>query len=186
MEKCSENMDKVRLILTLVTVIITVVPIVGVLLAHRDNLLGMVIPPEIEEIQNKLSSSGSAEEPMLEPVGEPQYDFTSRKMTQLIAFKNVFPFDITVNSITGDVECAAHNFHLGAVNLEKPVSINVNETKTLTVVVTWTAAAENHFEAAHADEEVVTVNLVGLTVDVKGVQLQMDQTIEVPNPIRQK
>ncbi|MEM3880986.1 MAG: hypothetical protein QXD19_04490 [Candidatus Bathyarchaeia archaeon] len=182
--KRSGNMDKARLILTLITVTITVAPIVGVVLVHQDNLLGMFIPPEIEEIQDKLS--GGSEEPMLEPVGKPQYDLTLRTITQLIEFKNPFPFEITINSITGDVKCASHYFHLGTVTLNKPVSIGVNETKILTAIMTWTAAAESHLEAAHADEETVTVDLAGLTVAVKGVQIQMEQTVEIPNPMRQK
>lgn len=174
------------MILTLITVTITVTPIAGVVLVHQDNLMGMFIPPEIEEIQDKLSGGGGSEEPMLKPVGEPQYDLTSRTITQLIEFKNPFPFEITINSITGDVKCASHDFRLGAVSLDKPVNIGVNETKILTVIITWTAAAESHLEAAHADEETVTVDLAGLTVDVKGVQIQMEQTVEIPNPMRQK
>ncbi|MCX8153333.1 MAG: hypothetical protein N3E52_02755 [Candidatus Bathyarchaeota archaeon] len=162
-------MDKVRLLLILLSVTITVAPTTGVVLMHKDNLHGMFIPPEMEGIQKKLSDG--SEQPMLTPVGEPKYNLSARTVTQLIEFKNPFPFDLKVNSIKADVECAVHDFRLGAVSLKEPVRVGVNETKILTVIITWTTAAESHLEAAHASEDTVTANLAGLTVDVNGVQI---------------
>ena len=43
-------MDKIRLLLTLITIAIVVIPIVGMLLAYQGNLLGLFVPPEITEI----------------------------------------------------------------------------------------------------------------------------------------
>ena len=39
-------LDKVRLILTVITIAINVVPIAGILLVYQNNLLGLVVPPE--------------------------------------------------------------------------------------------------------------------------------------------
>ncbi|MBT0159073.1 hypothetical protein G4O51_03715 [Candidatus Bathyarchaeota archaeon A05DMB-2] len=176
-------MDKVRLILTVITIVIIAVPLVGTLLANQGNLLGLIIPPEANEIIDTLSSGGGGSGgPQMEPVGEPQYDPASRTFSQTIQFTNTFPFDITVNSMSGDVLCVAHGFTLGIITLDEPVSIPKGETKTLTVLGTWTEGAIAHFQTAHADEAMVPANLVGFTVDVKGIQVQMDQTMEVPNP----
>jgi hypothetical protein len=176
-------MDKMRLLLSLVTIAIIVGPIAGILIMYQNNLLGLFIPPEVNEIADKLNSIGP-DGFELEPVGSPQYDEASRTMTLTFQFKNTSPFDISFNSISGNVECAVHNsFHLGTVTLDEPVSIGVGETKTITVLITWTEAAISHFQTAHAGEETVVVNLVGFTVDVKGIQFQMDQTMEIPNPV---
>ena len=51
-------MDKVRLILTLVSIAIVVVPIVGVLLAYQGNLMGLFVPPEITQIADDFMDGG--------------------------------------------------------------------------------------------------------------------------------
>jgi hypothetical protein len=176
-------MDKIRLILTLTTVAIVVIPIVGVLLTNQGNLMELFIPSEVNEMAGDLISTGGPEVPALEPVGEPQYDEASRTVKLKFQFKNTFPFDVTINSISGSVECAEHGFHLGVVMLDEPVSIDKDETKTITLLGTWTEEAISHFRTSHAGEETVQANLVDLTVDVKGIQFTMDQSIEIPNPV---
>lgn len=183
-QKNGETMlDKIRLILTVITIAISVVPVAAILLVYQNNLLGLIIPPELNEIADNLMSSGGANGLELEPVGPPQYDEASRTVTLTFQFKNTFPVDLSINSMSGNVECAAHSFPLGTVTLDKPVSIGVGETKTITVLGTWTEEAIGHLQTAHTGEETIDANLVGLTVDVKGIQFQMNQSIEIPNPV---
>jgi hypothetical protein len=182
-------MDKIRLILTVITIAIVVIPLVGTLLAHQGNLLGLFVPPEINEIADDLM--GGDDGPGLEPptmVGEPQYDGESFSVS--FEYKNSFPMDITVKSLTGNIECVEHGFLLGNASLSEPVSIESGETGTLTVVGTWTqdALGENgHFKTEHGDEETVDVVLVDMAVDISGIQIQLDQNqmeqeMQVPNP----
>jgi hypothetical protein len=183
-------MDKIKLILTLITVAITVVPIVGVLLTYQDNLVGMFVPPEINEIVDKFSGGGGgdgSDGPEVQPVGPPTYDPVSRTITQAIQFKNPVPFDITLKSMSGDVQCVEHGFDLGVASLKEPVSIPAGETGTVTLLITWTDDAISHFGTAHANEENVEVTLVNVGVDISGIQIgldqnQMEQRMEIPNP----
>lgn len=179
-------MDKIRLLLTLITIAIIVVPIVGMLLAYQDNLLGLFIPPEINEIADDLMGGDGLDEFELEPVGQPQYDKASRTFSATFQFKNTFPIDITIKSLSGNIECDEHRFHLGNASLSKPVSIDAGETGTLTVVGTWTEAAITHCGKLHGDEELVDVVLVDFAVDISGIQIQMDEgqmeDMQVPNP----
>jgi hypothetical protein len=183
-------MDKVRLLLTLITIAIVVVPIVGMLLAYQDNLLGLFIPPEINEIADDLMGGGGTNGSGLEPptmVGEPQYDEASRTFSVTFQYKNTLPFDITIKSLSGNIECAEHRFPLGNASLSKPVSIDAGKTGTLTVLGTWTEQAINHFQTAHEHEENVDVVLVDFAVDISGIQIQLDQSqmeqsMQVPNP----
>lgn len=175
-------MDKIRLVLTLTTIAIVVIPIVGVLLANKGNLSDLFIPSEINEIAEDLISSLGPNMPELEPFGQPQYDEASRTVTLTFQFENTFPFDITIGSISGNVECAAHGLYVGIVTLDKPVSIDKGETKAVAVFCTWTEEAISHFQTSHSDEETVDANLSGLTVDLNGLQFTMDHSIEIPNP----
>jgi hypothetical protein len=170
-------MDKIRLILTLVTIAIVVIPIVGMLLAYQGNLLGLFVPPEINQIADDFMGGDGGNNgdngPRLEPptmVGEPTYNEEAG----------------TFNSLSGNIECVEHHFTLGTANLSDAVSIDAGETGTLTVNGQWTDAGKLHFRNEHASEEFVDVVLSDLAVDISGVQLQMDENqmgeMQVPNP----
>jgi hypothetical protein len=174
-------MNKLRLLLTLVTIAIVAVPLLGVVLAYQNNLLGLFIPPEVNQIADNLMNKGG---PQMEPptiVGPPQYDPASHTFTLTFQYKNTFPFDITVNSMSGDIVCDADGFPLGKASLSKPVSIGAGETGTLTVRGNWTDAALSHFKNDHKGEETVDVSLVDLAVDVSGIQVQSNERIPIPN-----
>jgi len=184
-------MDKIRLVLTVITIAIVVVPLVGVLLAYQGNLLGLFIPPEINEIADELMGGGGDNGSGLEPptmVGEPQYDEASQTFSVTFQYKNSFHMDITIKSLSGNIECDEHRFPLGNASLSEPVSIDAGETGTMTVLGTWTDEAISHFRTGHADEENVDVVLVDFAVDIGGFQLQFDQSqmeqgMQVPNPV---
>jgi hypothetical protein len=183
-------MDKIRLLLTVITIAIVVIPLVGTLLAYQGNLLGLFVPPEITEIADGLMGGDGDNGSGMEPptmVGEPQYDEASHTFAVTFQYKNSFPMDITVKSLSGNIECAEHGFPLGNASLSEPVSIDAGETGTMTVLGTWTEEAISHFHTAHAGEETVDVVLVDMAVDISGIQIQMDQnqmeqTMQVPNP----
>jgi hypothetical protein len=183
-------MNKIRLLLTLITIAIVVIPLVGTLLAYQGNLLGLFVPPEITEIADDLMGGNGDNGSGLEPptmVGEPQYDEASRTFAVTFEYKNSLPFNLTVKSLTGNIECDEHRFPLGNASLSEPVSIDTGETGMMTVLGTWTEEANSHFQDEHADEEFVDVVLVDFAVEISGIQLQLDQsqmeqTMQVPNP----
>ena len=181
-------MDKIRLALTLITIVIVVVPIVGILLAHQDNLLGLFVTPELVETAEDLF--GGDGEVGLEPptmVGEPEYDVATHTFSMTFQFKNSFPMDITIKSLSANIECTEHRFPLGNAHLSEAVSIGRGKTGTLTVVGAWTEAAITHCGNLHGDEELVDVVFVDFAVDISGIQIQMgegqmEQSLQVPNP----
>jgi hypothetical protein len=184
-------MGKIRLLLTVITIAIVVVPLLGTLLAYQGNLLDMFVPPEITELADDLmggngNNGGGVEPPRI--VGEPQYDEASHTFAVTFEYKNSFPFDITVKSLTGNIECKEHRFPLGNAGLSEPVNINAGDTGTLTIFGKWTDEAINHFQNEHANEENVDVVLVDFAVDISGLRLELDQSqmgqgIQVPNPV---
>ena len=186
-------MDKVRLILTLVTIAIVVIPVVGMLLAFQGNLLGLFIPPEMTEVAEDFLGGDGDNGSGLEPpkmVGEPEYDEATGTFSVSFEYTNSFPLDIIINSLSGNIECAVHSFPLGAASLSESVSIGAGETGTLTVRGAWTDEAKSHFGNEHANEEFVDVVLSDFTVDVSGIQIELDQHqleqgMEVPNPAYQ-
>lgn len=182
-------MDKIRLILTLVTIAIVVIPIVGMLLAYQGNLLGLFVPPEIIDTVDGFMGGNGGNGPRLEPptlVGEPTYDEEAGTFSATFEFTNSFPIDITIKSLSGNIKCVEHHFTLGNASLSEAVSIDAGETGTLTVMGKWTDAGKSHFQNEHASEEFVDVVMSDLAVDISGIQIQMDENqmgeMQVPNP----
>jgi hypothetical protein len=172
-------LDKVRLILTVITIAINVLPIAGILLIYQNNLLGLVIPPEINKIMN--------DNPITEEslgnltLVDSQYDATSRTVALTFKFTNPFKFDLSVNSMFADVQCDAHDFPLGHATISNPVDVRAGETATIDVVGTWTQDAISHFQTAHAGAQNIDIELVGLAINVNGISVQTDERVKIPN-----
>ena len=172
-------MDKIRLLLTLITLAIAVGPLAGVLIVYQNNLLGLIVPPELIKIMNgNFFTEESLQPPKF--VGS-QYDVTSRTVTLTFNFTNPFKFDLTINSMSANVECAVHEVLLGHAALGKPITVRASETAVVTVTCTWTEDATSHFQSAHAGAKSIDVDLVGLTINVKGINIQMNDRIRIPN-----
>ncbi|UCF44757.1 MAG: hypothetical protein JSW44_02990 [Candidatus Bathyarchaeota archaeon] len=184
-------MDKVRLLLSLITIAIFAIPILGMLLAYQDNLPGLVIPSEINEIADDLLGGDGANGSGLKPptvVGQPQYDEASRTFSVTFQYENTFPIDITIKSLSGNIECVDHGFLLGNASLSDSVNIGAGETAIMTALGTWTEEAIDHFDTSHRGEDLVDVVLVDLALDFSGLQIQIDQrlmeeSMQVPNPV---
>lgn len=184
-------MDKVRLALVLVTIAITVGPLLGIVLAYRDNLLGAVIPPESEQlrdiIENFFTNPGNQGNSIFpEPPGpeDIQYDPTSRTFNLTTKLKNPLPFDVTLNSVSGTLQCDAHNFAMGEMFLKDPVNMKKGETVTATITGQYTEAASAHLATEHSGEQSLAASLVDSTIDVGGIVVQASERIslgEIPN-----
>jgi hypothetical protein len=175
-------LDKVRLLLTLFTIIVIAVPILGIIIAYQGNLLGLFIPPEIKEITDNLSNSGGSNESgfKLPTVVRPiQYDPATRKVTIAFQFTNPFPVGVKINSFSGTVECYSHGTSLGTTTLKEPVMIGAGENKTLTVTAIWTEEAVSHFQNSHPGENTNDINLVDLAIDAGGLRIQSNEPIRI-------
>jgi hypothetical protein len=172
-------LDKVRLALILITLAITLGPIGGIVALNLNNPLALVIPPNLSEIlRGSFFTNGS---PQLPTPGGAQYDAASRTVSLTFNFKNFFKFDMKINSMTADVECAFDNFPLGKATLKNPVTVRAGETTLITIACTWTDAAINHFQTqpVHSGQQETDVNLVGLVIDMDGMTIQMSEPVRV-------
>ncbi|MEM2099095.1 MAG: hypothetical protein QXU99_05045 [Candidatus Bathyarchaeia archaeon] len=181
-------MDKVRLVLAVVTMAITVSPIAGVLLIYRDNLLGLVFPDELRNIINEGIPSSEINEGISfsDTLGnisliDSSYDPASRTVVLTFKVTNPFDFAISVSAFSADVHCAAHNMRMGYITLGNEVQIEAGATSTVTILGRWTEAAVKHFETFHAGERSIDVELTGLNLTVNGVTIQSTENIRVPS-----
>ncbi len=176
------QVDKVRLLLTIVTIIIIAIPIVGIVIAYRNNPQELFIPPELDELATTLfSGNGSASQGWPTPaiVGPIEYDPTTRSATFTFEYTNSFPVGVTLNSLTAAVNCATHGTFLGTASLRDPIWIGAGETKKLTVVAVWTDAALAHFQNQHQGEDMIAVDLTNIAVNAGGLIITSNQPIRI-------
>jgi hypothetical protein len=175
-------MDKVQLLLNVLTIMFFVIPILGIVVAYRGSLQDLFIPPELNGLVTTLLNAGRSGNSLLtQPalVGPIEYDPATRSVTFTFEFNNSFPIGIRLNSLFGDVLCATDGTALGIASMRDPVWIGSGETKTLTVVAAWTDAALAHFQSLHSGERVIDVYLLNVTVNAGGVKITNNEPVRI-------
>jgi hypothetical protein len=186
-------MQTVGIILFLISVGTIVGPVGAVAFMYRDNLVQVVVPPQLSDILNGNSSIlGSSngegfgntlfgsDQQILAPVFVgAQIDKISRTFTVTVNFTNTLNYDLTLNSLTAGAECSQHNYSLGDISLNGVITMPASQTSQITVSGSWTQDAENHFANEHTGASSVNVNLVNLTLDVNGIVIQETDPISV-------
>jgi hypothetical protein len=184
--------NRLRVVLILVTLSIFFLPLAGALVLYRNDLLGLVVPGNLVNLSNSsnpLNISG------VSPVGTfvpPQYvnstyDNASRTFSLTFSYTNPLPLGLTVSSMSCEVQDTADSFPLGAASLAHPVTMAAGQTVDVTLIGNWTAGAISHFQTAHPGAKTIDVDLVNMTVDAGGINLGLKNRITVPDvPIPQE
>ena len=177
--KTAIGMDKVKIALTMLSIAIIVGPFAGVVYIYRDNLLGLVFPPEVNGLVNGNFTESQFQPPM--PAGEPQYNPENRTATFSFKFTNPLKNEISINQISAGVICKTHNVFLGNVSIDKPIKIGPGETDIINAYGTWTQEAINHFQAQHSGPEDDDINVAfeDLNVEVAGIKVHLDELPDV-------
>lgn len=172
-------MNKVKLVLTAVTIAINVIPLVGILLMYQGDWAALVVPPEITDIIN----DGVISENPLESITfvDSNYDPEARTLTLTFEVTNPLNYDLTVNSMSAEARCDEHDFPMGQLTIAHPVTMRAGETARIDVTGTWTEEAVNHLETAHAGAPTIGIKVVGITVTVNGVTIQTEEIVTIPN-----
>jgi hypothetical protein len=178
--KDGECMRVLSVFFILLNVITLVGPVLGVVLAYQDNLKGMVIPPQVENMMSgSLFTGGKFELPRFVSATP---DLAGRTVTLVFEFTNPFNYDLMVKSISADVECSMHGFTLGHASLIEPTNISAGATVELTIRCDWTEEAENHFNAEHPGATNIDAKVVELAINVNDITIESDEKYSVCVP----
>jgi hypothetical protein len=170
-------MDKVKLALTVLSILIVVVPLVGAAFVYRDNLLGLVLPPQIKSLINGGSSNGSQSQPQFQPpqpVGEPQYNPQTGALTVSFNFTNPLASQVSIDNLSAEVQSQS-GADLGNISLNQPIQIAPGETSTINVPGVLNQAAISQIEAQNPGASSLSISLANLNVNVAGVNVQKDR-----------
>jgi hypothetical protein len=165
-------MQLMALFLILINVSVVFAPIACAAIVYRDNLSGLVVPPQVNELISQVTINTS--QIVLPQMVDYAYDTAAKTVTVIFNFTNPMDLNITVNALSADVVCYDHNVMLGHVEIAYPVALEPDVTVYLLAVFSWTEAAENHFISEHSGQSAVDISLTNISIDVS------DLIIEAP------
>ena len=172
-------MRKVKLILTVISILIVVVPVAVVLLQNQDDLLGLVVPSEFSQIINGdsngedvASSFLSSDFKLPEMVGEPVFDPLTNTAAFTFDFTNPLKTDLNVNTIEGGIVTSDGVF-LGNVSIKDPIKLSPGQSVDITALGTLSDEGLNYLKNTNLSS--VNLDLVDFNVDVAGVIVHIDE-----------
>jgi hypothetical protein len=191
-------MHALSVVLLLISIGTIVGPIGAVAIMYRDNLVQLVVPPQISNLingnnnvmqdngnnnnNNDNGNNNSGGGGLINPVFVgAQINSEARTFTVTVNVTNSFSYDLTLNSINATVESSQDNYQLGTISLTTPVTILAGQTSAVTVSGAWTQDAENYVLNNYGGATSIDVNLVNTTVDVNGIVIQETQPINIGN-----
>ena len=192
-------MKKLKIFLTLLSVLLIVVPIAFEVVLYRDNLLGLIVPPEMINLVNGDSRNGDGgnlltssdnggslisgnsdvssllssgfELPQL--VGEPQYNPDTNTLSFTFNFTNPLETSIAVDKFEAGI--VSHDgVFLGNVSLAKPLRLEPGQTIDITVIDALSPEALNYFKTL-VGQNSINVDFVNLNVVVAGITFHVDR-----------
>ena len=169
-------MEKIKIALVLLTIAITVGPLVGVLIVYQDDLTALVFPPELKDVANGEIGSIAAtdfEAPTI--TQEPQYNPETGDFSVAFNFTNPLPNEISVDQFSAQVKSKDNNSLLGNINLAQPINIDPGENGIIDVVGNLDAATLEQVKAQYEQNGTINVILENVDATIAGVTFHIDQ-----------
>jgi len=170
---------KIKILLTLLSALILVGPLTVEVLMYQDNLLGLVLPPQITDLINgkriETVSGQIANTPFEAPMlsGEPQYFPENRTVKFTYNFTNPLNTEISVTTLQAKVVCHDHGFLLGEVAVD-PTTLKPGQTVDITAFGVLSEEALEHIRTHHGGQSSINADFQNLNVEMGGVTIQMD------------
>ncbi|MGD0996293.1 MAG: hypothetical protein ABR909_12315 [Candidatus Bathyarchaeia archaeon] len=175
-------MDKVKIALTILSILIVIGPLAGITYAYRDNLLGLVVPPQIKSLVSGGNSTGSQSQPQFQTpqiVGQPQYNAQTGAFALSFNFTNPLTNGISIDNLSAEITSADYSVSLGNISLSQPINIASGETSIINISGILNQNAISQLEAQNPGVNSINISLENLNVEVAGITVHMDQVNDV-------
>jgi hypothetical protein len=174
-------MDKVKIALTILSMVIIIGPLAGLAYVYRDNLLALVVPPQIKSLVNGGDPTGSQSQPEFQPpqlVGQPQYNAQTGAFTVSFNFTNPLTNQISIDQLSAEVQSEG-GASLGNISINQPIQMTPGETSIINVSGILNQNAISQFEAQNPGVNSINISLTNLNADVAGITVHMNQVNNV-------
>jgi len=186
--------SKIKFFLTIVTILIAVTPITVQVVIHRDNLVGLILPPTVEGLLSG-STIDFANADFVDYAGMsfplPYLSKTSlltrdNNIKMIYTFTNPLDGKITIASIEAEIICTDHAFPLGNVFIE-PVTFEAHQTLDLELTCILSSQGIEHIKTHHDGQNSINTEFKNYSIDLTDIKIIMDHrklgNIQIPQTI---
>ncbi|MCW4029347.1 MAG: hypothetical protein NWE92_06845 [Candidatus Bathyarchaeota archaeon] len=169
-------MSKVKIALTVLTILIAIGPVACMAFVYRDNLLGMVLPPELnniaeEGIVGNITASDFEPPTISSP---PKYDPDTGEFNVDFNFTNPLSTPISVDSFSADLKSSGSNLDLGNIELAGPINIAPGENGIIDLAGTLSQETINRLQEQYGSNGRINVVVENVDAIVAGVHFHLD------------
>jgi hypothetical protein len=173
-------MNKLKLFLTIITLLIAVTPITVQVIIHRNNPVNLILPPTFADLiidgpgdisDLDVFAVAGLSVPLPTLIGTPV--ISSDNTVKLIYnFTNPLDGKLVINSMDAEIVCTDHSFVLGTVFIE-PTTLEPHETHILDVIVNLTPPAIEHIITHHKGQNSIHTEFRNYSVDLMDIKITM-------------
>jgi hypothetical protein len=169
------DLNKVKLALVLVSIAIVVGPLAGMAFIYRDNLVGLVVPPEITNLEEGQVGDVTASNfvaPSL--VGEPQYNPETGALDVSLSVTNPLDVQVSVEQFSADIRSKDSKIKLGNVALVSPIDIASGGNGIVDVAGNLSQELIDQIVSQYQDNGRVDIVVENVNAVVAGVEFHLD------------
>ncbi len=169
----------IKIALTALTIALTIGPLLGVVFMYRDNLVGLVLPPETIGA-NSITDSGIADlnftslasMELVKPLGDPTYNESTGDFSYSLNFTNPLPQGLSLDNLSADIKTSTGEL-LGTIAIPNNIQVNPGQSAIIDITGSIDKAALEAYKAQYGND--AQVSLENLNVAVGGVSLHLDE-----------
>lgn len=175
-------MDKVKVGLTVLSIMIIIAPILVEVYVYKDNLEGLILPPQIQNLMNGNNNGATSETQseltslpnfqMPQPVGDPQYNPTTGAFSFPFNFTNPLSAQLTVNELSAQV-ATEDGIPIGNVSIPQIINLAPGENAIITAVGNLDPAVVNQLTAQY-QSGTLNIALNNVNIDLGGIHIHLD------------
>ena len=177
-------MNYVKIALSILTIAITVGPLLCTVYAYRDNLPGLVLPPSTPGISS-LGLSGSNSSGLnltalesLNPISPvdsgPTYNSSTGAFDYPVNFTNPLPQSIDIDNLSATIVCNENGATLATVSIPNPINLAPGQSTILDIGGIINQTVLQDYENQYQQGNNANVSLKNVSVTVGGVTLHID------------
>jgi hypothetical protein len=190
------DMNTVKIALTLLTIAITVGPLVYVVFIYRDNLVGLVLPPQFanlgQNLGQNISDGNSSGNPSSSPlnitgitgsdfqmpqlVSDPQYNPDTGEFSLSVNVTNPLTNELSIDQLSVQIQSKDNNALVGNISIPQPINIQPGESSIINVTGIMPQDMFNQISGQNTGNiDVNNIILKNLDVVVGGVKIHFDE-----------
>jgi hypothetical protein len=169
----------VKITLSALTIALTIGPLLGVVYIYRDNLIGLVLPPETSgeysltnsEISN-LNFTTLQEMQPIKPLSDPTYNQTTGDFSYPLNFTNPLPQELSLDNLSADIKTSNGEL-LGTIAIPDAIHVNPGESAVIDIAGNINQAALEAYKAQYGSNAKISVE--NINVNVGGINFHLDE-----------